>query len=91
VLNGTQGSISSYDYEPSVWIQTRKNPDGKQVGADRLRPPLQNPTQYFIDCLRRDREPEGPLSTKISRIGQQIVDSAVLSAKLKRTVKLSQR
>jgi len=49
---------------------------------------LRNPIEYFIDCLRLDRAPEGPLSPKISRIGQQIVDSAVLSAKLKRTVKL---
>ena len=55
---------------------------------DRLKPPFQNPIQYFIDCLRRDRAPEGPLSPKICRIGQQIVDSAMLSAKLKRTVKL---
>jgi glucose-fructose oxidoreductase len=31
---------------------------------------------------------EGPLSPKIARIGQQIVDSAVLSARLKKTVTL---
>jgi predicted dehydrogenase len=91
VLSGTQGTISSYDYEPAVRIQTRKNPRGKQMAADKLRPPLQNPIQYFIHCLHRDREPEGPLSTKISRIGQQIVDSAVLSARLKRTVRLSEK
>ena len=32
---------------------------------------------------------EGPVSIRISRIGQEIVDAAVHSAKLKRTVKLS--
>jgi glucose-fructose oxidoreductase len=31
---------------------------------------------------------EGPLSPEIARIGQQIVDSAVLSAREKRTVPL---
>ena len=34
------------------------------------------------------REPEGPLSPKLCRIGQQIVDSAVLSSRMKTTVKL---
>jgi len=88
VLKGTYGTISSYDYEPTVRMQTRRKPGGEVIRADRLRPPFQNPIQYFVECLRRERPPEGPLSPAISRIGQQIVDSAVLSAKLKRTVKL---
>jgi predicted dehydrogenase len=88
VLKGTDGTISSYDYEPTVRMQTRRKPGGEVIRADRLRPPFQNPIQYFVECLRRERPPEGPLSPAISRIGQQIVDSAVLSAKLKRTVKL---
>jgi glucose-fructose oxidoreductase len=88
VLKGSEGTISSYDYAATVRMQTRKNPEGKVVPADKLKPPFQNPIQYFADCLRRDCPPEGPLSPKISRIGQQIVDSAVLSAKLKQTVKL---
>ena len=88
VLKGSEGTISSYDYAATVRVQTRKNPKGKVVPADKLKPPFQNPIQYFVDCLRRDCPPEGPLSPKISRIGQQIVDSAVLSAKLRQTVKL---
>lgn len=88
VLKGSDGTISSYDYEPTVRMQTRRRPEGEVFRADVLKPPLQNPIQYFVDCLRRERPPEGPLSPAISRIGQQIVDSAVLSAKLKRTVKL---
>jgi glucose-fructose oxidoreductase len=88
VLKGTDGALSSYDGEPTVRLQTRRRPKGEVLSVDRLKPPLENPIQYFIDCLRRDRAPEGPLSPKISRIGQQIVDSAMLSAKLKRTVKL---
>lgn len=88
VLKGSDGTISSYDYEPTVRMQTRRRPEGEVIRADALKPPFQNPIQYFVECLRRDRPPEGPLSPAISRIGQQIVDSAVLSARLKRTVKL---
>jgi hypothetical protein len=44
--------------------------------------------QYILDCLRHERLPEGPLSTRISRIGQQIVDSAVFSAEKRQTVAL---
>lgn len=88
VLKGADGTISSYDYEDSIRVQTRRHPAGRQITADVLKPPFQNPIQYFVECLRRDRAPDGPLSPRISRIGQQIVDSAVLSAKLKRTVKL---
>jgi glucose-fructose oxidoreductase len=88
VLKGTDGTISCYDREPMVRLQTRKKPEGQNLAVDRLKPPFQNPIQFFVDCLLRDRAPEGPLSAKISRIGQQIVDSAMLSAKLGRTVKL---
>jgi glucose-fructose oxidoreductase len=88
VLKGTDGTISSYGHESTLRLQTRPKPEGVILPMDPLRPPFQNPIQYFIDCLRRDHAPEGPLSPKISRIGQQIVDSAALSAKLKRTVKL---
>jgi glucose-fructose oxidoreductase len=88
VLKGSDGTISSYDYEATVRVQTRKNPQGLDLPVAPLRAPARNPVEYFLDCIRRDRPPEGPLSPKISRIGQQIVDSALLSAKLKRTVKL---
>jgi glucose-fructose oxidoreductase len=88
VLKACDGTISSYTYEPRIRVQTRKNPKGAEIFVDKLKPPFQNPIQYFIDCLRRDREPEGPLSPVISRIGQQIVDSARLSAVRKKTVPL---
>ena len=88
VLTGTEGTISSYDYEPVIRLQTRRRPAVFERRAASLKAPFQNPVQYFVHCLRTDRPPEGPLSPKISRIGQQIVDSAMLSAKLKQTVKL---
>jgi glucose-fructose oxidoreductase len=88
VLKGAEGTISSYDYEPTIRVQTRANRVGEDVTVDRLEAPLADPIQYFVHCIREGRPLEGPLAPKISRIGQQIVDSAVLSARLKKTVKL---
>jgi glucose-fructose oxidoreductase len=88
VLKGEDGTISSYDYEPTIRVQTPANPAGETVPVDRFEAPLQDPIQYFVACIKEGRPLEGPLSPKVSRIGQQIVDSAVLSARLKKTVKL---
>ncbi len=88
VLKGEDGTISSYDYEPTIHIQTRANPRGEDIPVDALVAPFQNPIQYFVHCLREGLPIEGPLSPKIARIGQQIVDSAKLSARLGKTVKL---
>jgi predicted dehydrogenase len=88
VLKGEDGTISSYDYDTTIRVQTRANPRGEDIAADPLEAPFQNPIQYFVHCIREKIPLEGPLSPKISRIGQQIVDSARLSAKLGKTVKL---
>jgi glucose-fructose oxidoreductase len=85
VIVGTQGTLSSYDYEPQVLLQDRLDPAGRAIPADPLEPPEQNPIQYFVDCLARNRPIEGPLSPGISRIGQQIVDAALHSAQTHRT------
>ncbi len=85
---GTDGTISSYDYEKFIRVQTRQQPVAHEIPADELRPPYQNPVQYLIHCLATGEPITGPLSLATSRIGQQIVDSAVLSANEKRTVKL---
>lgn len=88
VLVGTAGTISSYDYEKTVRVQTRDCPQGRDIPADELKPPFQNPVQYVIHCLESGKPIDGPLSPALSRIGQQIVDSAVLSARERRTVPL---
>jgi glucose-fructose oxidoreductase len=88
VLKGTEGTIGSFDYEPGIRVQTKQHPEGVTLPSDALEAPFENPIQYFIHCLWKEEQPEGPLSPKISRIGQQIVDSARLSARIKQTVKL---
>jgi glucose-fructose oxidoreductase len=84
VLVGTAGTISSWDYAPAIHVQTRARPEGFDLPADTLAAPHRNPVENFIHCLETGSPVEGPLSPAISRIGQQIVDTAVHSAREKR-------
>jgi glucose-fructose oxidoreductase len=88
ILKGTRGTIASYDYEPGVRVQTEQDPGGMEVPADTLEVPFTNPVAYFIYCLESGTPVEGPLSPRLSRIGQQIVDTAAQSACLKKTLPL---
>jgi glucose-fructose oxidoreductase len=88
VIVGDQGTLSSYDLERTVRLQDHDHPGGIDLPVDQLHAPNSNPVEYFIDCLEQGREVEGPLAPAISRIGQQIVDTAVESAQLKRTLPL---
>jgi glucose-fructose oxidoreductase len=88
VLKGSAGTISSYDYEPVIRVQTAAHPEGYAQPVDTLAAPNHEPISYVLDCLEHGRPVEGPLSPAMCRIGQQIVDSAALSAREKRTVPL---
>jgi glucose-fructose oxidoreductase len=88
VVVGTDGTISSYDYESTIRVQDRQHPAGREMAVDTPSPAFQNPINYLIDCLENGRAIAGPLSVEISRIGQQIVDTAVLSAEQQRTLPL---
>lgn len=90
VIVGSEGTISSYDYDNTVRVQTRQHPEGQDLPVDTLQPPRQNPVQYLVHCVSTGSPVEGPLSPAVCRIGQQIVDSAALSAREKRTVALVQ-
>lgn len=88
VVCGTEGTISAYDYAQRVRVQTRHDPRRRKWDVDHARAPLENPIQYVLHVLEGGEFLEDPLHPKIARIGQQIVDSAVLSAREKRVVKL---
>lgn len=88
VIVGSEGTIANYDYASSIRVQSRQNPEGIDVAADPLKAPYQNPIQYLIHCLENELAIEGPLSPDISRIGQQIVDTAFQSAKQGRALPL---
>ena len=81
VIKGSEGTISSYDYDDFITVQTSGWPEGQQVEAPELFTPRGNPVEYFIDRIGSDLPLEGPLSVEISRIGQQIVDTAFRSAR----------
>ncbi|NIP92569.1 MAG: Gfo/Idh/MocA family oxidoreductase [Akkermansiaceae bacterium] len=88
ILKGTEGTISSWDYGETIRVQTREQPEGHEVEALPLESPASNPVEYFLHCLDTGQALEGPLSLEISRIGQQIVDTAYRSAEEKRALPL---
>ncbi len=85
---GSEGTLASYDYESTIRLQTRDRPEGFNVDVTPLGAPQRNPVEYLLACLDSGAAVEGPLSVKISRIGQQIVDTALRSAQEKRTLPL---
>ncbi len=85
---GSAGTITSYDYEDTVRLQTRDEEEGLILPVDAQSAPFENPVQYMLHCIDTGQEIEGPLSPEMARVGQQIVDSAVMSASLGRTVEL---
>jgi glucose-fructose oxidoreductase len=88
VIVGAEGTISSYDFEPTVRLQTSGFPQGENLTADALVHPYHNPVAYVLHCLENQQAIDGPLSPAIARIGQQMVDSAVLSVEQGGTVPL---
>lgn len=88
VIVGTEGTISSYDFEDAIRIQTREHPEGVTQQVDQVPFPLRGPIEYLIGRLEQDAPPEGPLSPESARIGQQIVDTSSQSAQRQRTLRL---
>lgn len=90
VLVGREGTISSYDREKTVRMQTRAHAEGQELPADEPQAPYRNPIEYVLHCLENHLPIDGPLSPRISRIGQRIVDAAVRSAAEKRAILLAE-
>lgn len=88
VIKGSEGTLSSYDYEQTIRLQTSEYPAGKEIPVEELLAPNNAAIPYFIDCIASGRAVEGPLSPQIARIGQQIVDTAYKSAQEKRSLSL---
>jgi predicted dehydrogenase len=88
ILVGTDGSISSYDYDDFVTLQTRKNTAHTMVPVDTLPPGRRGPIEYLLARIEDGVPIAGPLDPALCLIGQRMIDSAVLSAQTKRTVPL---
>lgn len=88
VVVGTEGTISSYDFEDHVTVQTRSHPHPRAVPVDRLEAPRRAPVEYVLHCMATRTPIAGPLSPVIARVGQRIVDTAAQSAREGRTLTL---
>ncbi len=88
VLVGSDGTLSSYDYDDYVTIQTRDRPAATRVPADTLPPGHRGPIEYMLARIEDGASITGPLDPALCLTAQRIVDSAVLSAESKRTVPL---
>lgn len=81
VLVGQDGTISSYDYEDHVTVQTRANPAPTRYPVDVLPEGRRGPIEYVLSCLEEGQPVTGPLDPALCRIGQQIIETARLSAR----------
>jgi glucose-fructose oxidoreductase len=88
VICGSRGTIAAYDYATHLQLQTADRPEGFEMPVDEVPAPFQDPIQYLLHVLEGGEFEMGPLHPAVARIGQQIVDSAALSAREKRTVPL---
>ena len=81
VVTGTEGTISSYDYEETVRVQDEDTPEGYEVDVDELDAPIENQVQYLVHCLDNDEPIEfAPLSPEHCRESNRIVVAARESA-----------
>ncbi|MBV22089.1 MAG: glucose-fructose oxidoreductase [Parcubacteria group bacterium] len=74
------GTISSYDFEKYISIQTKKNRDLEKIDVDELPVGKRSPVEYVLDCIENDKLIEGPLNPEFCLIGQRIVDTAYQSS-----------
>jgi glucose-fructose oxidoreductase len=88
VIVGTDGTISSYDYDSQIGLQTRAHPEVRNLPVDVLKAPFRKPIEYVLHCKKTGKPIEGPLSPELCRTAQRIVDTAALSARQKRTLEL---
>jgi glucose-fructose oxidoreductase len=88
VIVGTDGTLSAYEYEDHVTLQTRARPRPHPVPAEPLPKGRRGAVDYMLDLIERDAPVEGPLDPALSLTGQRIIDTAVLSAAAKRSLPL---
>jgi predicted dehydrogenase len=88
VIVGSEGTISSYDFEPTVGLQTRDQPVVRNIPVDTPQPPFRGPVEYVLHAKATGGSIEGPLDPILCRTAQRIVDTAALAAKERRTLAL---
>lgn len=84
ILVGAKGSISSYDYDDHVTLQLRGGAP-EAVPVDEPKPGRRGVIEYMVDRIRNDLPIDGPLAPDLCLIGQRMIDTALASARSKRT------
>lgn len=87
-LVGSDGSISSWDYDDHVVLQTRADPAHRNIPVDCLPEGQRGVIEYMLGIIDRDEPVTGVLDPELALIGQRMIDSAVLAATRKQTVEL---
>lgn len=88
VVCGIEGTISSWDYDDHITVQTESVPEGEDIPVDEFDSPYENPLQQLIHRLETGDTVHPPLSPALNRASQRIVDAAVKSAREEKTVSL---
>jgi glucose-fructose oxidoreductase len=88
VFVGSDGTISSYDYEDHVTVQTRARPQPSRVPVRPLPAGERNGIEYVLGRIAAGDPVEGPLDPELCLTAQRIVDTAARSAREKRTLAL---
>jgi len=88
VIRGSKGTLASYDYESTIRVQTAEKPEGYDHPVEDLAVGEKNGIEYVLSRIQSDLPIEGPLSPAVSRIGQQIIETAIQSIEQGGTVPL---
>lgn len=88
IVVGTAGTITSWDYEDHVALQTEEHPEGANVPVDAIPDHESSGLANFVSCLTDGTRLYGPLSAETSLAGQMIVEAALRSVATGSTVML---
>jgi glucose-fructose oxidoreductase len=87
MLVGARGAIASWDYDDHITLQLRGG-QPLTVTVDEAPAGRRGAIDYMVDRIRRGLPIEGPLSPEIALVGQRILDTALASARAKKTLAL---
>lgn len=88
VIVGSAGTITSWDYDDHITLQTRAVPATTPYPADPVIAPHRGAVEHVLQAIATGAAFRGPLDPAIARIGQRIVDTAFASAKAGRSLPL---
>jgi predicted dehydrogenase len=88
ILVGAAGTITSWDYDDHVTLQTHEHPEGVTVPVDVIPDHESSGLANFVWCLSEGVPLYGPLSAETSLAGQRIVEAAIRSVETGTTVLL---